>query len=115
MPAEHVDLIFEQGATFTQNFQWVDENGTPIDLTGYSARMQVRDTVDSPAFHIELTDANGRIALGGTAGTIQLTIAATDTAALTFEDAVYDLELVNGATVTRLVYGGVQLRPEVTR
>jgi hypothetical protein len=43
-----------------------------INLTGYTARMQVRSTLESAEALIELTTANGRIALGGSAGTITL-------------------------------------------
>jgi hypothetical protein len=53
-----------------------------VSLVGYTARMQVRSTLESAEALIELTTANGRIALGGSAGTITLTISATDTRSL---------------------------------
>jgi tRNA threonylcarbamoyladenosine modification (KEOPS) complex Pcc1 subunit len=82
------------------------ESGVAINLVGYTARMQVRSTLESAEALIELTTANGRIALGGSAGTITLTISATDTAALTAGRGVYDLELVSGSgIVTRLLQG----------
>jgi hypothetical protein len=66
----------------------------------------VRATLESAEALIELTTGNGRIALGGSAGTITLTISATDTAALTAGRGVYDLELVSGSgIVTRLLQG----------
>ena len=56
------------------------------------------------------------ISLGGAAGTITLTISATDTAALSApQNGVYDLELVSGSTVTRLVQGTFLVTPEATR
>ena len=88
----------------------------PFDLTGYTARMQIRETLESTTTLEELTTSNGGITLGGTAGTITLLLTATETAALTFETAVYDLEIVSGAgVVTRLMHGKVVLVDEVTR
>ena len=109
-------LTIEQGATFDPVLTWGDENGLPIDLTGYSARMQIRETVDAVAALPDATTVNGQIILGGAAGTVTFAIPATITAAFTFEEAVYDLEVESaGGHVTRLVEGSVYLSPEVTR
>ena len=110
------DLDIWQGQTFTQEIVWKDSIGTPVDLTNYTARMQVRKKVKSSTTEIELTTANGRISLGTTNGTITLTISATDTASLDFTCAVYDLELESQTSVvTRVLEGSVTLHPEVTR
>lgn len=109
------DLCILQGATFSKVITW-KADGVAVNLTGYTARMQIRATADAATPLIELTTANGRIALGGSAGTITLTISATDTAALTAGRAVYDLELVSsGGIVTRLVQGVVTISRNVTR
>jgi hypothetical protein len=118
MPAGTLDLYIEQGATWTLPLIWQTAEGAPVDLTGYTARMHMRAKQADPAFTIELTTENGRIALGGSAGTIALTISADDTSAMDPKTAVYDLELVSDAdppVVTRLLQGGVKLSPEVTR
>jgi tRNA threonylcarbamoyladenosine modification (KEOPS) complex Pcc1 subunit len=78
--------------------------------------MHVRETVESANTIVQLTTANSRISLGGAAGTVNLTIAATDTANLTPGLYVYDLELVSSANVvTRLIEGNFNVRAEVTR
>lgn len=88
----------------------------PVNLTSYTARMQIRETVETTTTLVELTTENGGITLGGAAGTITLLIAATATDDLDFETAVYDLELISGSgVVTRLLYGDVTLVSEVTR
>lgn len=116
-----VDRSIIQGATFTQSLTWKtkpDENttATPVDLTGCTARMQVRAKVNASEVLLTLTTENGGIALGGTAGTIELLIDADDTAALTWAAGVYDLEIVYpGGQVRRLMYGSVSVSPEVTR
>jgi hypothetical protein len=115
MAATTYDILIEQGATFSQLVTYKD-NGVAVNLTGYTARMQVRATLESASTLVELTTANGRIALGGTAGTITLTISATDTAALTSGRGVYDLELVSGSgIVTRLLQGVATISRNVTR
>ena len=51
---------------------------TPVDITGYSARLQVRETYESDEYIIELTNTNGGITLGGSAGTISSSIKALE-------------------------------------
>ena len=115
MAATTYDILIEQGATYSQVVTY-KESGVAVNLTGYTARMQVRSTLESATTVVELTTANGRIALGGAAGTITLTISATDTAALTAGRGVYDLELVSGSgIVTRLLQGVATISRNVTR
>ena len=115
MSATTYDILIEQGATYSQVVTY-KESGVAVNLTGYTARMQVRSTLESATSVVELTTANSRIALGGSAGTITLTISATDTAALTAGRGVYDLELVSGSgIVTRLLQGVATISRNVTR
>ena len=116
MSAAVYDLYIEQGATFTQPLVWNDGAGDPVDLTGYTARMQFRSSVNSSTVLFSATTENGRIALGGSLGTVDITIDADDTAAFGFVSAVYDLELESASGfVTRLLEGGVEVSKEVTR
>ena len=115
MPAGNYNIVCDQGATFSRVLTWKQSNGTPVNLTGYTARMQVRDHYASSSSVLTLTTENGGITLGGAAGTITLAATATATAALTADTYVYDLELVDGATVTRLVQGQFTVNPEVTK
>lgn len=117
MAAEIVDFLIEQGATFREEIIWADSDDELVDLTGYSARMQIRSEIESVGFLAELTTENGGIALGGVAGTIELYISDEDTAAMTAQKgAVYDLELEDsGGDVTRLIKGKIEIDREVTR
>ena len=115
-PAGIYNIIADQGSTFTRQLTWEDSAGSAINLTGYTARMDVRTSIDAAgAATLSLTTGNGRIVLGGTAGTIALSAEGTATAAVAAGDYVYDLELVSGSTITRLVQGTFTLRGEVTR
>ena len=93
---------------------------TPVDLVGYTARMQIRTSPSSTDTLLAITSADAQplsgITLDNTAKTITLFISATDTAALDFSSAVYDLELESAdGVVTRILKGNVLLDPEVTQ
>lgn len=120
------DITAEQGSTYGQVMTCRDAAGTLIDLSGFTARMQVRDGYAGEAAILDLTTENGGIALGGVLGTITLAISASDLAAISLPPAiaqtgrpskpfVYDLEIVSGAVVTKLLYGTFTITGEVTR
>lgn len=114
MTAGKYDITIEQGATYDVTLTWRDSSNALVNLTGYSARLMARESVDSTTTLISITDGAG-ITLGGAAGTIRILLSAATTAALGLS-GVYDLEMVSGAgVVTRLVEGFVILNKEVTR
>ena len=116
MPAAVYDLFIEQGATFLKSITWKASAGDPVNLTGYTARMQFRSSVSSSTVLATATTEDGRITLGGAAGTIDIEFSDVDTAAFAFVSAVYDLELESASGfVTRLLEGGVEVSKEVTR
>jgi hypothetical protein len=111
-----INLQIPQGATYVHTFTYEDATGVVIDITGYTARCQLRAVVTSASNFHEATTENGGIALGGVAGTVILTITAADTAAFTVSKAVYDIELIApNNTVERVVKGSIRIDPEVTR
>lgn len=135
MTAITKNLLIEQGATFTFTFTWSDgvvdpvdptivTAGTPKDLTGYTARMQIRKSQGDPAL-ISADTTNGKIILGVPPGggapvltngriTVKLTDEDTDT--LNTKSALYDLEVENAAgDVWRLLKGKVTVDPNITQ
>lgn len=113
--ARRIVLSIDQGTDTRVSVSISDATGTPIDLTGASARMQLRTQINAPDFVDELTTDNGRIAIGD-AGTLSLIFpngVTTDTPAGTY---VYDLEMVDSdGLVSRVMEGTITIRPEVTR
>lgn len=114
MLAGKYDITIEAGATFTLSLTYVGEDGAGVDLTGYSARMQMRTSVSSPDVVLELSTTNGRISIDNDNSQIVLAIASADTEDLT-GTGVYDLELFNGSLVERLIEGSYTVIAEVTR
>lgn len=87
----------------------------PKDLTGWTARLQIRESIEDTTTLVSLTSPSDIVITLATAE-IAITISAAVTAALDFEEGVYDLELEDGAgNVTRLVEGVVTFVKEVTR
>ena len=109
------DIVADQGATYSQVFTWKDSDGDPVSLVGWTGRMQVRSRVPSATTVLDLTTANGGVTLGGAAGTVTVSVSAADMADVDAGVYTYDIELVNGSTVERLVMGTFTVRGEVTR
>ena len=118
MSAGRYDITIEQGTTWTFNLTWKDGTGSPVDLTNYTARMQIRSSYESPVALVELLSTGGlpRITITPLTGALALLIDEATTRTLPSGHAVYDLEMVapNGH-VTRLLEGSVSVSPEVTR
>lgn len=113
MPAAKLNLTVEQGADFFKRLIWRDKNKRPVNLTGYTAKMQVRSSATSPVVIFELSTANGRISFPG-GGAIELNIAANDTE--TIVSGVYDLKLyAPGGKEIRFIEGKLTVTPGVTK
>ena len=116
MAAGTYNFAAEQGATLERVITYKDSTGTLVNLTSYTARMQVRVAVETASFILELTTSNGGITLGGAAGTITLLVSATAMSAIPAATYVYDLEIVApSGKVTRLIEGKFAVKAEVTR
>ena len=115
LPASY-DFVLRQGSTWNQSIVWKDSNGVPVNLTGYSARMQIRPQVNSETVIVELTSENGRIDIDAPSGKLTLSLDAETTAGICQSTGVYDIELESlDGTVTAILAGSVKIGREVTR
>lgn len=92
---------------------------SPVDLTGQTARMKIKDKVGGTVLaSTEPGDAPLNvlsIAIDNAAKTITLTIAATDTDDFAWKTGVYDLEMVSATgVVVAIMAGKVLVSKEVT-
>jgi hypothetical protein len=95
----------------------VVEYNQPVPLNNLSARMQIRETVDSPTVIYSTTSAvGGNLFLDNVLKTIRIRIPAEITQTFDFSTAVYSIELFESVgKVVPFVGGNLTLVPEVTR
>lgn len=91
------------------------EYNIPVPLDNMTARMQIRQSIDSSTIISELTTENYGIVINTANNTIIVTISAEQTAAMNFVNAVFSIELINGSTVIPFISGNINLVKEVTR
>lgn len=106
-------LFIEAGSTFSEvQFQYLQDDGiTPVDLTGYTAKMQLRLKPSSPvALEIFPT-------IDSETGTVSVNMTAEETAELTRPKYIYAIELTANSNepVIRLIEGDVLVSLEVVR
>ena len=73
------NLTYTRGATLTQAFVWRNPDRTPIDLTGATASMTVWRSANEAEVLATLSTETGGITLGGTAGTVSVSVPAATT------------------------------------
>lgn len=93
----------------------VVEYNQPVSLAGVTARMQVREKIDSDTVLLELTTENSGVIINDTLKTVTILVTAAQSEGITWSSAVYSLELINGSEVTQFINGSVQVVKEVTR
>jgi len=110
-----LNFILRRGSTLRRTLTWYQDERqtTPVDLTGYDAKMQIRSLAGELV--IELSVFNGGITLGDAAGTISLYISATDSAAVLEDKCLYDLEMTaTNNDVIPLVEGSFTFQDQIT-
>lgn len=113
-PATYNFTIY-QGATFERSFQVKGTDGNNLPTFGFDVRMQIRKSVDTATTVLSLTVGGGLIAIN-TTGLITVFIPAGTTATLPGgEILAYDLEMIDGTNVDRILMGTITVSAEVTR
>lgn len=127
MAAGLYSFTVEQGATFQRFFNYLDANGTPLDLSDFHARMHFRDSFTATTCHISLSSSAACISAGkaleivpasgsSISSSIYMCISAANTTTLNFDKTKYDLEIEDSTGfVRRIVQGNVKLSKEVTK
>ena len=106
------NLVINQGETFSQTIQVLDNLGNVFDLTNYSIRGQMRKSYTSSTFQ----DLHPTLSNTPTDGFFTISLSSTDSAALKAGRWVYDVEIISpGSVVTRVSEGIISVTPEVTR
>lgn len=119
MPAANFNFVdkyrIEQGVYREQSFVW-KASGVAVNLTGYTARMQLRKSVSASDILLSLTTVNGGIVIDPLVGKVTVIFNESDTQGVSWASGVYDIELVNpSGKPMRFIEGEFELSKEVTR
>lgn len=102
------------GATDTYFGFVVRDAQAEVDLTGYTAKMEIRPYRGAKRVYDTLTTENGRISIDK--GTIRVHFPAEVTKGYTFSKAEYDLIVVSMSGYRyRIIEGTVEFNPGVTQ
>ena len=112
MTAAAYNLTIDQGSDFALDLV-VKEDNVVKDLTGYSARAQMRSTKGSSTLAATFTCT----VPSATDGEVKMQLLNSASSAISAGKYYYDLEIytASDALVSRLMEGTVILTPEVTR
>jgi hypothetical protein len=111
------NTTIDQGADWFINFTYEQPAGTPVNITGYTAALQVRTSPLARTAVLTLENGDG-ITITGASGLIECHATATQTAAIINGRYAYDIEITSPGpayTVTRLAQGTIEVSPQVTR
>jgi hypothetical protein len=105
------NIAIDQGSDFTKTFELNDSTGSDRDITGYTARGQLKRSFFSTS-NVQFTTGIP----SPTSGNVIISLSNAKTANLKYGRYVYDVELVETATgnVERIFEGIVTVYPEVT-
>lgn len=88
------DIVIECGSRWFSPVVLKHQSGAVYDLSGATARMQIRD-MDGELL-VDLSTANGGLTIDVAAGRIDRVIGAQATAAVSAERGIYDMEIIPG-------------------
>jgi hypothetical protein len=97
---ESGNIFCTNNTTFDLYSEFYDEIGNLINLTGFTAKMQVKTSNNQSCSDliIEFSTENGRIILGGIAGTIIIQASKADMSLLPIGQYYYDFVINTGST-----------------
>lgn len=88
----------------------------PVNITGYTARMQLRSEPQDATAVLTLSTATGEITIGGANGQVNVHATNVQTGAIDEGYYYYDIEITSPMNIiTRLAQGQILVSPEVTR
>ena len=109
------NFTIKQGSEWSRTIILKDDSGTVINLSGYTAKMQIRKEKDKTSqLYDELSTTNSRITITAVEGKLVLSIASSVSDKYRFTKAYYDLEIIQGSSITRILQGNIIINKNVT-
>lgn len=118
MAAKTHNFSIEQGSSFRLSLTYKDNNGNPVDLTGYCARLSMKtNTGDEKVFSSGQTNSEYKFTIDAAQGVLTLLISSSATNNYDFSSAKYDLEIQTpqdlytggGKYTLRILYGTINI------
>lgn len=120
-----VSLELKQGDTWSLTIGWYQpipdtdypDLSNPVDISGYTARLQVRRRLgdpDAPVLALTSSPAAG-LAIDGPAGVVTSRASPAQTSAVAAGSWYWELELTNGTDTHTIVEGPLTVRGQVVR
>ena len=105
----------DQNTTFSFIVEYKDPDDNVIDLTGASAKLQVRDTKGGNKLAFTLTSPSGGILVDGPAGKLTIKMTPTQTSKLFYPKSSYDIMVTDSSlNKIKLLEGFLTLSRSVT-
>jgi hypothetical protein len=123
--------MVNQGETFERRIEYKDSNNTPIDLTGFHSKLQIRPSAGSNIIYatlsssispdgtgLNMTPYSASTMLPESSGSIGITISSYSSSLFTFSEAFYDLFIYSGSGASmysdKVMEGKVKLVKSIT-
>jgi phage/plasmid primase-like uncharacterized protein len=99
---DNVNYKITQGDTFSVELQYVDENDNPVNIQGYTFKLEVRDKPAGKIICATCSIGDGIVITDEVNGLIDLTISTQKTRKFTIPQAAYQLQATTsqGSNVT---------------
>jgi len=105
------NLYIDQGSDFSSVITLTNQDGSVLNLTGYTVKSQFRKSYNSSSY-VEFSSA----VYSASQGQISLTLTASQSSAVAAGRYLYDIEITtSGGSKTRALEGIVVISPEITR
>ena len=100
--AQRIDIVCREGDTFTIEIDFYDANAQPIDLTGYTWKMEVSESDTSPTPVLDYTDFTYT---GNSSGKLFVNATANTMSTINGGMYIYGLQSNDAGTVKTWLYG----------
>ena len=107
--ASKVNIVVDQGTSFSTAVTVNGADDEPVDFTGYTGTSQMRKSYTSSTYYTFDVDFDAY-------GSVFLSMSANNTSAVPAGRYLYDVEVTNpSGVVSRIIEGIVTVTPQVTR
>ena len=100
-----------KGDTFTLNV-YVKDNGSIFNLSGYTAILSVKDKASDTTYQLQLY--GNEVTYNTATGLITFAFDSDDTASITADCYIYDIEISNGTNTYTLIQDVFEIKSDVT-